>query len=337
MVVQNGKKRRRIRISDNSRARLNDLPIEQVAVTMGFEVKGHRMICPFHEDKHPSLSFDRRTNRFLCFACGATGGTIDLVMGVLGKGFRESCMWLAWRFGMPIELTESDEPSQPLPKRVAKVTGSIPAADDERPDLGYLKRLMATPVINHYAAEFLYGERKISQEVVRRLGISSISCDTSMSAESGKGCFDGPALLIPYRDFDGRLMSVQSRYLGTAYRPRFRFPRGSKCHIYNTECLKGLDSREPVYITEGVTDCMALLSAGHNAIAIPSATLLKREDVACFRNRPLHMFPDADEPGRRLFDELKAICPQLVRHELPTGFKDVGQYYAYIHRKETFA
>lgn len=321
-------------ISSYDKARLNDIFIEDVAQALGLEVIRHKARCPFHEDSHPSLSFHVRTNRYRCFVCGASGGAIDLVMKIRGWRFRESCKWLATTFGINIDIGYSGRIQ--VMKTVRQYQPVKRDTEEQGPDIDFLSRLMAQPVINAQAARFLYEERRIQPEVVGQLGLSSILTGCPMSSRKGGGYFDGPALLIPYRDMEGRLMSVQSRYLGNGEHPRFRFPKGSRCHVFNTSCLKGLDMNEPVFITEGVTDCLALLSAGLHAIAIPSATLLKHEDVECFRERNLHMYPDADEPGRKLFSELKAICPQLVRHDLPSGFKDVGGYYAFIHRDNRF-
>ena len=39
------------------------------------------------------------------------------------------------------------------------------------------------------------------------------------------------------------------------------------------------------------------------------------------------MYPDQDRPGEKLFLELRERLPQLVRHQLPTGFKDFGNYW----------
>jgi hypothetical protein len=39
------------------------------------------------------------------------------------------------------------------------------------------------------------------------------------------------------------------------------------------------------------------------------------------------MFPDNDTPGERLFLQLREVLPSLVRHQLPPGCKDFGEYY----------
>ena len=115
--------------------------------------------------------------------------------------------------------------------------------------------------------------------------------------------------------------------------PRFRFPYGSQCGIYNLQVLKLLTPGEKLFITEGCSDCWAMLSAGHKAIAIPSATLLKPEDrdVLAYIGETFgvewHMFPDRDAPGERLFLQLKEILPSLIHHQLPLGCKDLGEAY----------
>ena len=115
--------------------------------------------------------------------------------------------------------------------------------------------------------------------------------------------------------------------------PRFRFPYGARCSIYNLPVVKRLQVGESLFITEGCSDCWAMLSAGHKAIAIPSATLLKPDDKKWLAEMgsqlkiDWHMFPDKDAPGEQLFLQLKEILPSLVHHQLPPGCKDFCEYY----------
>ena len=115
--------------------------------------------------------------------------------------------------------------------------------------------------------------------------------------------------------------------------PRFRFPYGSRCTVYNLPVTAMLRHGEPLFITEGCSDCWAMLSAGHKAIAIPSATLLSQADKALLRDlaqrlgTSFHMFPDRDAPGERLFMQLREVLPGLQHHQLPVGCKDFAEYY----------
>jgi DNA primase len=97
--------------------------------------------------------------------------------------------------------------------------------------------------------------------------------------------------------------------------------------------LNRLQHGETLFIAEGCSDCWSLLSAGHKAIAIPSATLLSKKDVALLqalsseRSVSFEMWPDNDTPGESLFLQLQQVLPALVRHQLPQGCKDFSDYY----------
>lgn len=298
--------------------KLRDLPIEGVAERLGLRVSKHKALCPFHADSHPSLTFNVAKNTYKCYVCDAHGGNIDLTMKILGKNFVESCQWLADEHN--IVLTERQPAVKP--RKTYKL------------DVEYLQKLVAKPVLNAEAHNFLIGERHYNPAVIRWLGISSISLPTPCW-RYGKPYYDAPSLLFPYRDIDGNLLSVQSRYLGKAKDiPRFRFPKGSKCHIFNLPVLKLLKEGEPLFVSEGITDCIALLSAGHKAIAIPSATLLNKDDMELLKRLRafnLHIYPDQDVAGERLYIELLHIATQIgacvTRHRLPEGCKDFSDYW----------
>ena len=304
--------------------KLRDLPIEGVAERLGLQVRMHKALCPFHDDHHASLSFSVRRNTFRCFVCGASGGTIDLVMKCLNKGFREACEWLA------------DEHNVILSDEYAKGQGARSREQEVTFDAGRYERFFERPWLSEAARKFLFEERKLDERVVRWCRL------TSWQDKWGVNW-----LQIPYYDRQGKLVGIQNRNLrgkeqgarskeGTA--PRFRFPQGSQCGIYNLPVLNLLHEGEDLYITEGSSDCWAMLSAGHKAIAIPSATLLKPKDVEQLStvnsqlSTHFHMYPDRDEPGERLFLQLQKVLPNLEHHQLPLGCKDFGDYFVKLKK-----
>ena len=328
--------------------KLRELPIEAVAERLGLRVTRHKSLCPFHADHHPSLSFNRRNNTYRCFVCGAHGDTISLVMRYLGKGFVDACQWLAGENN--IILTEY-KPAAEKKKEYA--------FNPEK----YL-RFFEHPFLNDAARHFLFEERKLDPRVIRWCRL------TSWTDRYGT-----PWLQIPYFDQNGKLTGIQNRRLKqpqllASPRPspkgegapapqketnksqadcsplpegegggrgcRFMFPRGSRCGIYNLPVLKLLKPGEPLYIAEGCSDCWALLSSGHKAIAIPSATLLTEESIKLLKSifqadsppfpigegrgeASFHMYPDQDVPGERLFLQLKEQLSHSVSSPSPFG------------------
>ena len=290
-------------------------PIEEVAENLGIGIVRHMALCPFHNDKHPSLHFDLKKNRYKCFACGASGNVIDLVMRYNNVGFMEAINWI----GNKEVNTAKDNAYERKESR------------EEAVDIEYLEVLMKNVCINEDAARFLFDERRIDSRVVEWCGLTSISSDTPCW-RWGKAFYDAPSLLIPYRDVDGKLLTVQGRYLGKEKKPRFKFPHGSQAGMYNKQVIATLKKGDELWITEGPSDCWAMMSAGRKAVAIPSATSLTAGDLRLLgeglqKGVSLHMAPDNDRPGMELFKTLKRHFPDLQGHVLPDGVKDFGEMW----------
>ena len=290
-------------------------PIEEVAENLGIGIVRHMALCPFHNDKHPSLHFDLKKNRYKCFACGASGNVIDLVMRYNNMEFKEAINWI----GNKEVNTAKDNAYEKKESR------------EEAVDIEYLEVLMKNVCINEDAARFLFDERRIDSRVVEWCGLSSVSSDTPCW-RWGKAFYDAPSLLIPYRDVDGKLLTVQGRYLGKEKKPRFKFPHGSQTGMYNKQVIATLKKGDELWITEGPSDCWAMMSAGRKAVAIPSATSLTAGDLRLLgdglqKGVSLHMAPDNDRPGMELFKTLKRHFPDLQGHVLPDGVKDFGEMW----------
>jgi len=66
--------------------------IRTVLESEGITLKRGRALCPFHPDKHPSLTV--KNERFKCWSCGASGDAIDLVMRLHGLDFLSALRYL---------------------------------------------------------------------------------------------------------------------------------------------------------------------------------------------------------------------------------------------------
>ena len=238
-------------------------------------------------------------------------------------------------------------------------------------DASRYARFFEHPWLNEAARRFLFEERKIDWRVVNWCRLTSWTDRDGVNwLQIPYFSTEGKLIGIQNRNLDYRKTSTQAKGLAAEksptdftddtdspshqtegslqkegshqkegslqtepMAPRFRFPYGARCSIYNLPVVKMLKPGEKLFITEGCSDCWAMLSAGHKTIAIPSATLLKPEDkkwLAELGERlqiEWHMFPDRDAPGESLFLQLREILPHLVHHQLPPGCKDFSEYY----------
>jgi len=272
--------------------KLRSLPIESVAERLGLRVERHRTLCPYHDDHNPSLSFSVSKNNFRCFSCGAHGDVIDLAMKVLNRNFTDTCIWLS-----------SASVNEPI-----SCYSCNPCSKKEFNASKY-ERFFRYPFLNQKASAFLFEQRKLLPSVIEWCRLSSYR----------------DQLQIPYFDINGTLIGIQFRNLGSTG-PRFWFPQGSNCHIYNLPILRHLSPSEDLYIAEGCSDCWSLMSSGHKAVAIPSATLLNAHEAEIVKGFNLHMYPDQDEAGENLFRQLSAVL-NITRHSLPSDCKDYSVYY----------
>lgn len=306
-------------ISKSDLQKISGLPIEQVADALGLTVKRHWSLCPFHSDSHPSLYYRVAANKYRCFVCGGYGGPIDLTRHINNQSFHDAVCWLAQTFGIAIDTVY--ERFRHVQRREVKPVRKEPV---HLFDPSTYLPLVAQPVLTDEARRFLFDQRKLDPRVIRWCAISSTR----------------DHLLIPYFGVEGNLIGMQWRYLGQdKSKPRFRFPRGSQCGIYNLQVLSLLKEGEPLFVCEGASDCWAMLSSGHKAIGIPSATLLKPQDLQMLSTLStrlatvFHMYPDQDEPGERLFLQLRRLLGtrSIVRHQLPPDCKDYSEYYMLRH------
>ena len=74
--------------------------------------------CPFHNEKSPSFTVSPAKEIYKCFGCGKSGNTITFLMEHEKYSYVESLRWLAARYNIEIEETESS-PAQKLAQQVA--------------------------------------------------------------------------------------------------------------------------------------------------------------------------------------------------------------------------
>lgn len=340
--------------------RLDSLSVYDVAEKLDIDIVRNRALCFLHDDHHPSMQFNRARNLWKCYVCQVGGHSIELVQRCKNVSFQDACIWLSMEFNIPIPNCEKKAIRVRPVKRLKKAVRLEPLSVDEE----VLNWIIGKAGLSELAKEFLFEERKYSEEVVSSLNIGSISdADKFVSLLTRtfprERClkagvlmqfgdrlypvFRVPCLLFPFYDLNGNIRNIQSRYLGVLEEGdtrRFNNCKGLKQLMFNMPILNSSDRFEKIYVAEGVTDCLAFLSEGKKAIALPGAGSFQPEFGDFLRDKTLFIYVDNDKAGSALFEKMNGVLKKIgnsihnVRRD--DVFKDYSMYYlSKLHEKDS--
>ena len=91
----------------------------QAAEHYGIRVNRNGMcVCPFHNDKNPSMKVDKR---FHCFGCQADGDVIDFAARLFGLNSKEAALKLAEDFSVSFDAKGHDPPRRrPVKRKISE-------------------------------------------------------------------------------------------------------------------------------------------------------------------------------------------------------------------------
>jgi len=85
----------------------------EAAEHYGVEVNRHgKALCPFHNDRHPSLFVD--DDHYYCYACGEHGDVIDFTAKLFGLKLYEAAQKLTYDFG----ITQDKPPDKAIQEKL---------------------------------------------------------------------------------------------------------------------------------------------------------------------------------------------------------------------------
>ena len=66
-------------------------------------------VCPFHDDKSPSMTVSPAKQFYYCFSCGAGGNAIKFLMELQRNSFSDVVLELARKYQLPIETLDGPQ------------------------------------------------------------------------------------------------------------------------------------------------------------------------------------------------------------------------------------
>jgi hypothetical protein len=270
---------------------------------LGVELRknGNRLVgrCPVHEDRTPSFAvFGTHHETCGCFPCEFSGDIFD-VSKWLGRSasFPEAVADVAATLG--VYLPESaagtaTSPSNAPPSPTKQLARSFVLSDAEMQTI-QTARLA-------FCDSFHAGE-PIVDDIAASLGLDLETLRLASSGSCGLGLANGWLCYVYPQGLKWRNPDPNGK-------PRFRWIVGKALAPWRMERVKP-DTRT-VYITEGESDCLALIAAGLEvdgtaACVASQGTSFPRDWAPLFRGKQVVLCFDTDQPGRDATATVAAI------------------------------
>lgn len=312
----------------------NSVPILDIFKEKGFDIvkrgRNYATLCPFHNDKNPSLIITPENNLWNCLGCtdGKTGGDIiEFLMKYEGIAFLDAVKYLQDRNGKYIFTIASKGAYGTSAKRkndINPVRGLRPLSN------GAGTQKLLNRVADFYHSTFK--ESKEGREYLRKRGITDgliietfkigysngtlfktipergeiveslkeTGILTSNNHELFKDC-----VIFPIFDKNGNTVHIYGRKIVEEPVKHLYLPGGHR-GVFNQHILKSYDE---IILTESIIDSLSLYQAGiKNTIPCYGINGLTESHIQAFKEnntRSVIILFDGDETGWKASKEIK--------------------------------
>lgn len=277
-------------------------------------------ICPFHADKHPSMSVSPARGIYKCFSCGAGGDALNFLVRIQNREYKDVIFELAEKFGieLPKKFSPSDK-NKSLKKEMISAckaaakfyNAQLFSAKDSNKAMTYLRsRDITDDIISTFTLgwapnkyDLLYNELKknFKDEILEKAGLI-------LKSNQG-GWIDRfrNRIIIPIQNENGDYIAFGARAVDEGQNPKYL--NSSDSIIYNKgKTLFGLYSakeeiqkEDAVIIMEGYFDVISAQSHGIKNAVASCGTAMTADHVKLLsrytKSRRIFLSFDTDSAG----------------------------------------
>lgn len=282
-------------------------------------------ICPFHDDKNPSLHVSPRLGIYKCFVCDAAGNPVKFLMEHEKMTYPEAIEYLAKKYGIPLEYerNESDEERQQRSLRESLLIVNEFAQkyfmeqlrnteEGKLMGMAYLKeRGFKDETIDKFGLGYCPDgwdnftkaalEKGYKEEYLTELGLTGKS-------QSGKlyDIYRG-RVIFPIHNDAGKVIGFGGRILKKDGKDPRKYVNSRENTIYHkSDTLYGIyfaknaiHKQQNVYLVEGYTDVISMHESGVENVVASSGTSLTQGQIRMItkRTQNITVLYDGDMAG----------------------------------------
>lgn len=301
--------------------------IEEVVgdfVSLKRQGQGFVGICPFHDDRNPSLHVNPRLGIYKCFVCDAKGNAVTFLMEHEKMTYPEALRHLAQKYSIPVV---EDRPATAEEVEERNVKESLYIVN-EYAEKYFMDRLLNTPEGRSVGLAY-FKERGFKDSTIGKfhLGYNPGSWDDftqealkngykeefllklGLVKKSGNGRlydFYRGRVIFPIHNPAGRVVGFGGRVLKKSDKTAkyFNSPESEIYHKSDTlydfylakKAIRGCDN---VYLVEGYTDVISMMESGVENVVASSGTSLTEGQIRLLKSqtRNVTVLYDGDEAG----------------------------------------
>ena len=281
-------------------------------------------LCPFHQDKNPSLSVSSTKGIFKCFACGKAGGAVSFLMEHEHLTYTEALRYLAKKYH--IEIVEKEETAEEIAHRM-RYESLLVVTD-------YAQKFYADVLWNTEVGKAIglsyFRERKFSDETIRKFGLGYAAsrpltlCNKALKEgykpeylvaaglcleREGTGelydrFFD--RVIFPIHSISGRVIAFGGRTLKTD-KSVAKYVNSPQSEIYDKsrslygifQAKNSIAKEDKCILVEGYADVISMHQAGVTNVVASSGTSLTVEQIRLIKRftEKITIIYDGDAAG----------------------------------------
>ena len=303
-------------------------------------------ICPFHDDKSPSMTVSPAKQFYYCFSCGAGGNAIKFLMELQRQSFSDVVLELARKYQLPVETLEGPQQErlrQQLSRRDQLHKALTLAAgwfrnqlrsSEGASALAYLReqRGLSETTIDSFGLGYaperwdgllshLQQVEGLAPELLEAAGL--VVPRKGSSAADSRGYYDRfrHRVIVPICDRQGRIIGFGGRSLDGA-EPKYLnspetevFEKGK--HLFGLDkAVNAIRKDDRAVVVEGYFDVIALHAAGITNAVAALGTALSSQQITqlcrCCDGKRLILNFDTDRAGVRAAQRAIGEVEQLA-------------------------
>ena len=281
----------------------------------------HTGLCPFHKEKTPSFTVNEDKGFYHCFGCGAHGSAFDFVMETEGLNFREAVEKLAAEAGMQVPQDSPQERERAERKKTLYDVVDLACQ--------YFQAMLRNPQ-GQQGLDYLRGRGLTEQTLQKfRLGYAPDKRDGVKQALGAHGIKEAELIaagliikrddgstydrfrgrvMFPILDRRGRVVAFGGRILDKDAKAAKYLNSPETDLFHKGRLLYAMDTAQvaaragqPLVVTEGYMDVIALSQAGFEGAVAPLGTALTEDQILelwKITPEPVLCF-DGDNAGQR--------------------------------------